>query len=537
MKSNSFITGFLRSFVVFAVAIAPGSLWAQGNFVYTNDNPAGPAGSNTVSALSVGTDGTLAPITGSPFSTGGTGDGGGLYATKRIVVSGKLLFASNAVSADVSVFSIDPTSGALTSVAGSPFKTGAASGAIALGATPDGKFLMAANSGANTISVFSVASNGVLTLTSQFPTANTPDAAKVSPDGKFLAVAEPFNNSVVEMFSIAADGSLTSLGTFAGSGISFAEVADVDINCATNMLYASEYNGNGTVVDAYSIGSGGTLAAISGSPFSAAGLFSAAVLLSPDNKTLFVSNPILGTLAVASVAADGSLSFLAGSPFAMNDPSTPSGIAASADGHFLYVSDFKNFVSVFKVATDGTPTEVAGSPFPTGVSGFGGLLSLAAYPPTVCAPPQPVDPPQPAALTVQMMIKPPATPPVPINPYAQHNVRVAILSSKTFNAVREVDRNSLTFGHTGDEKSLAFCNERATDVNGDRRADLVCHFRMPLTKFAPGDTTAYLKGKLVSGGALQASEAITDPHHGKKRRHERDHDRDNDDDNDHHQHH
>ncbi len=183
------------------------------------------------------------------------------------------------------------------------------------------------------------------------------------------------------------------------------------------------------------------------------------------------------------------------------------------------------------MAADGTPTSVVGSPFPTGASGFGGLLSLAAYPPAVCAPPSPSD------LTVQMMIKPPATPPVPIDPHAQHKVRVAILSSKTFNAVKQVDRSSLTFGHTGNEKSLAFCNERATDVNGDGYADLVCHFRMPLTGFLPGDTTAYLKGKLVSGDALQASEAITDPHHGRKRHHERGHDGDDDDDNDHHQHH
>ncbi len=538
MKSNSFITGFLRSFVIFVVAIAPSSLWAQGNFVYTNNNPAGQAGSNTVSALSVGTNGTLTPIAGSPFSTGGTGDGLGFFATNRAVVSGKLLFASNAVSADVSVFTIDPTSGALTSVAGSPFKTGAASGATALAPTPDGKFLMAANSGANTVSVFSVATNGVLTLTSQFPTANTPDAAKVSPDGRFLAVAEPFNNNVVEMFSIAADGSLTSLGTFAGSGISFAEMADVDINCANNMLYASEYNGTDTIVDAYSIGSGGTLTAISGSPFSAAGDFSAAVLLSPDDKTLFVSNP-LGTLAVASVAADGSLSFLAGSPFAMIDPSTPAGIATSADGHFLYVANFKNFVSVFDVAANGTPTEVAGSPFSTGASGFGGLRSLAAFPPAVCTPPAP------SVLTVEMMIKPPATPPVPINPYARGEVRVAILSSGTFDAVTQVDRSSLTFGHTGDEKSMAYCNDKATDVHRDRLADLVCHFRIPLTGFVPGDTTAYLKGKLVSGEALQASEAITHPHHVRKGRHERDHDRDDerdhdrddDRDNDHQQHH
>ena len=126
MKSHSFIADFLRSFLMFVVAIATSPLWAQGKFVYTNNNPA--VGGNTVSVLSVGTNGALTPIAGSPFQTGGTGDGGGFYAPNRVVVSGKLLFASNAGSADVSVFMIDPTSGALTSISGSPFKTGAASG-------------------------------------------------------------------------------------------------------------------------------------------------------------------------------------------------------------------------------------------------------------------------------------------------------------------------------------------------------------------------------------------------------------------------
>jgi len=419
MKSNSLIAGFLRSSMMLVVAIASGSLWAQGNFVYTSNNP---VGSNTVSVLSVGTDGALEPVTGSPFPTGGTGDGGG-YAANRIVVSGKLLFASNSASADVSVFTIDPTTGALTSVAGSPFKTGSVPGVIALAPTPDGKFLMATTSSAKTVSVFSVATNGVLTLVSQSPTASTPDAAKVSPNGKFLAVAELLAHAV-EMFSIAADGSLTSLKSFVGSGISGALMANVDINCANNMLYASEYNTTGTIVDAYSIGSGGALSAIQGSPFTAAGLDSAAVLLSPDDKTLFVSDAIGDTVAVASVAADGSLSFLAGSPFAMIHPSTPAGMATSVDGSFLYVANYDNVVSVFSVAANGTPTEVAGSPFSTGATGAGGLRSLVAFPPKVCDS-APINPP-PAQTPVTTAVATPGP-----NTYGWNNTNVMVALAAT----------------------------------------------------------------------------------------------------------
>ena len=39
-----------------------------------------------------------------------------------------------------------------------------------------------------------------------------------------------------------------------------------------------------------------------------------------------------------------------------------------------------------------------------------------------------------------------------------------------------MNTGSLTFGHSGDEKSLAFCDPGGQDVNGDGLPDLVCHF-------------------------------------------------------------
>jgi hypothetical protein len=63
LLSAAFLLMLLLSF-------APSAL-AQGNFVYVNNNVFG--GPNTVSAYSVGTDCSLAPIPGSPFLTGGTG--------------------------------------------------------------------------------------------------------------------------------------------------------------------------------------------------------------------------------------------------------------------------------------------------------------------------------------------------------------------------------------------------------------------------------------------------------------------------------
>jgi 6-phosphogluconolactonase (cycloisomerase 2 family) len=373
------------AFLMLAALALPGSLRAQGNFVYTNDD-IHVSGGNTVSGFSVAANGALTLLSGSPFSTKGTGSAGGFYASNRTTVStvGNFLFASNSGSNDVSVFTVNRKTGALTLVTGSPFATGGnGEGGIAVAATPDGKFLMAANSGSNNITVFSIASSGALTPIAHSPFAALaePDGIKVSPNGKFLAVAEPYAGQV-EMFSIAASGSLTSLGASparAGEG-----GTGVDIDCAGRLLYAGEANDTGTVVDGYSISQTGTLTPIHGSPFlePGVGLNSNVVLLGYGLgwKTLFVSNQASNTITLFKVAFNGSLSLVKGSPFPMKSgANVPCGMTTSQDGRLLYVANGNNKVSVFRVSGWGPPTEVAGSPFPTGQSGY--MESLTAFPP------------------------------------------------------------------------------------------------------------------------------------------------------------
>lgn len=468
------------------------SMRAQGNFVYTNDDQY----SNTISGFSVAPDGTLTSVPGSPFPTGGLGSYGGLYASNRIgvAITGKLLFASNSRSGDISVFTIDATTGVLSAVKGSPFPAGPQipgfnSGGIGLAVTPDGKFLMAPGTGGKSISVFAIGSAGALAAIpgSPFPTLGGPDGMKVTQDGKFLAVAELFRG--MEMFSIGPDGSLTSLG-----GPSGGSPAGVEIDCSSSLLYVGEAVQWRTVVDGYSIAADGKLAPLPGSPFTLdTADNSNVVLLSSDDKTLFVSNQYSSTITAFSVAADGSLSPLAGSPFALNRlAGGAAGMATNQDGTLLYVADYSpSAVSVFNVATNGALAEVKGSPFATGIGH--GMLSLTAFPPKTCT------------LTVEIAIKAVGPPPVPVNPRSQGKIPVAILSTLTFNAVTDLDIKSLTFGHTGNEASLAFCNAAGEDVNDDGLADLVCHFNTELAGFKAGDSTAVLKGKTFTGRMVQGS--------------------------------
>jgi len=95
-----------------------------------------------------------------------------------------------------------------------------------------------------------------------------------------------------------------------------------------------------------------------------------------------------------------------------------------------------------------------------------------------------------------------------INPRNMGKIPVAILSKKDFDAPSQVDQNSLTFGSTGNEKSLAFCNQSSKDVNGDGFKDVVCHFNTQSTGFQCFDTVGILRGKTVNGTPIEASDSV-----------------------------
>ncbi len=357
------------------------------DFVYANNDV---SGANTVSAFSVGVNGALTPVPGSPFATGGRGVGGGFYATNRLTVCaiGNFLYVSNAGSNDVSAFAINPTTGVLTPVPGSPFPTeGNGKDGIGLAATPNNQFLYATNSGSNNVTIFSIGPNGALTRLAGTPVALNlePDGVKVSPDGRFLAIGAPRNSGgLIAMFSIAPDGGLTRVAGSpfpdGGSG----SVAGVDINCAGNLLFAGLATSGQTQVGVFNIASNGALAPITGSPFSFASGFNSNVpLLGPNDRLLFVSNQQSDTITVLNVAPNGTPTLVQGSPFAIPGGDEPAGMATNRAGTLLYVTNLNNRVSVFRIEADGKLTPVPGSPFDTRQAS-GRLLSLTAYPAKTC---------------------------------------------------------------------------------------------------------------------------------------------------------
>lgn len=363
---------------------------AAQDFVYTNNDQ---VTANSISAFSVDTNGSLSPISGSPLATDGAGHGSGLYSANRIVVVKNFLFASNAGSNDVSAFTIDPGTGVLTAVSGSPFSTDAfddtTHSGISLAATPDGKFLYAGSTGLNSqftsgsITIFSINSTtGALTM------VGTPVAAggavygmKISPDGKFLAVAL-FQTSQIAVYAIQTDGTLQDVANSPFT-LSSGAATGVDINCAGNLLFAGGNSGN---IYAFSIASDGQLTAVAGSPFATGITSNQVVALSTDDSTLFSSNQGGNTVTAFSAGTDGSLTVPGTSAGAGTGAFYPGGLSVSEDGSFLYAADTAvtgGFGGISTFTLDGSSLVTFASLTSTGVTSQ--THSVAAYPAKTCA--------------------------------------------------------------------------------------------------------------------------------------------------------
>jgi hypothetical protein len=176
------------------------------------------------------------------------------------------------------------------------------------------------------------------------------------------------------------------------------------------------------------------------------------------------------------------------------------------------------------IVTGVSPAPVAEAPTPAPEP-----VPPAPDEPTVPAPEVPV-PPAVQVLQVSIDIKPGQRGIARINPKSRHDIPVALLSSRDFDALK-IDVNSLTFGRTGDEKSLDRCYMRGVHANRDRRRDLLCQFENHLAGFETTDEEAILRGKTLDGTPFEARGMLKVVAEKRKSRYDhRRHDRDDDDD-------
>jgi len=175
------------------------------------------AGPSYLDGFRIGSDGRLTAAPGSPFAAQRIGPFGSAFSPTH----GNQLFVSNAHdganAGSVSVYDVAPD-GSLNAITGSPFAD-LQTAPCWVAMSPDGHALFAVNTAVPSISRYSVAADGTLTLIGSTgfasPTGLRPFDAQVSPDGGFLYVVDA---GAAKISAFAVDG--TSLTELTGSPFS-----------------------------------------------------------------------------------------------------------------------------------------------------------------------------------------------------------------------------------------------------------------------------------------------------------------------------
>ena|ERR1700688_1476286 len=279
---------------------------------------------NTISIFNVGSDGSLT-LSGTPTPAGQSPD------AAVIDPSGKYLLVTNnlsnlSLSGDISVFSIDASSGALSQVGST---TPANNDPSEILITPSGKFVYVTNPGQGTVTGFTF-SNGLLSAVPNSPIFSGLGAIGLAVDssGRFLYVAN----------AAAPNPSVPSQGNISGFNI------DPNTGALTPILGSPFTSSNGSGPSALTVDPSGRFvyATTSGSSYS---IWCFAITPTNGQLTPVTSSPF---------------SLAAGGLFALIDPS----------GNYLYVgSSTGNGVAGFTYnPSTGVPTAILNSPFSTGTA-------------------------------------------------------------------------------------------------------------------------------------------------------------------------
>jgi 6-phosphogluconolactonase (cycloisomerase 2 family) len=333
------------SLALFA-ALASLALTAQASHagtLYTNNY-----GDKQLAALTIGQDGLLSPIAGSPFPLPHYFDGLAITPDGRLMVTAfgfEDMIGTQALSNDGTPSTTTPAIPAPVQGSSPP--------AI----SPDGRFAYVAAEPSG-VAAFAIGADGSLSrIGGSFGEGGGIPA--LTTDGRFLFTPN-FDGKSIERFAVQADGSLSPLGTNP-LGIEGPFLIRVTPDGRYAILLSEAIGSDD--IRSFAIGSDGSLTP-TGSALKTTGNVSGLAIVSPDGRFFYNANGNEDSITAYAIDANGLLS-QAGTP-APAGIDDPDGLAMSVDGRFLYVERFQGqTIQAFAVGADGALTQIGG-PAPTG---------------------------------------------------------------------------------------------------------------------------------------------------------------------------
>jgi 6-phosphogluconolactonase len=357
-------------FVVASIASCIGCGQSASHYVYATI----PAANQVKAYREDPNSGVLTEISGSPYPVGDGAHSAVLHP------SGKFLYVANPGQEenDISLFTI-ASNGALTEV--TPRTSVAPLGSLPqlLAMDPAGGFLYVANAGSDNISVFSIdSSTGALTqlANSPFPVGLPPLNIQLTPSGNYLYVTasggQAGNNGSIAGFSVNA-GALTALSApnpISSDGVNPNGLA---IDPSGTYLYAA--NTSSGSISIFTIGSSGALSEVQNSPLADTYTAPVSLILDAKGAYLYVANQGSSNVAVYSISSSTGLptvltsSTTTGAFFTEGNPSF---LAADPSGEYLFVGNqgasagiqafsvgSGNLTSIYTYGVGNTPSSIA----------------------------------------------------------------------------------------------------------------------------------------------------------------------------------
>ncbi len=348
--------------------------------VYVDNNS---AIHNSVAGFARHIDGSLTPLAGSPFATGGAGTGTPIGSAGAIQFSadGRYVLAVDPASNDISIMRIR-ADGGLALV-----RTESSHGTTPISIAVHGFLVYVANTGAggSDYTGFWFLAGHLFPIpgsTVALPDSASPGEVLFSGDGRTLIgtrVGPSAGPSFIDSFRVGFFGQLIPAPDLPIAAQRIGPFGSAFRPTNPRQLFVSNaHDGAGLgSVSVYHVARDASLTAINGSPFADNQTAPCWVAITPDGKYLFAINTASSTISRYWIAGNGALTLLGSTPF--NDPPGLRPFDAQVDpsGHDLYVVDAgARAVSAFAVA-GGNLTELGSSPFaiPGGAAPFGLIVN------------------------------------------------------------------------------------------------------------------------------------------------------------------
>lgn len=330
----------------------------------------------------------LLPLVLLPAGCGDGDGGGGTFGGVGGTLGGgpgttSIVYVTNSGSNNVSGYTINAATGGLSALPGSPFANVSAPSSIAV--SSNGFFAFATNNQANNVTAFRIGTDGALLLASPtpanpnpVPVGTAPRAVAISRDSRFLYVANSGSDSVT-VFSIGTAGVLTLVPQVTGNPNPVAAGGSSPIALAISPTGRFLYVANSTsnTVTAFQVETSGILTQVPSAgpgtnPISVSGTGPTALAMSSTGQFLYVTNSASNTVTAFQVETSGLLTLVTSAGSNLNPLSTggttPNGIAVASNGAFLYIANGGGNVSAFTIGSNGllTLVPISGStPNPT----------------------------------------------------------------------------------------------------------------------------------------------------------------------------